>query len=65
MQAIGKNIIANVSEDGTTLTLTIDLTKCQGKSASGKTTIVATSSGNVPIDNTGGVIVGLNVYTKP
>ncbi len=65
VQSIGKNIAAVVSADGKTLTLTIDLTKRHGPSASGKTTIVASSGGNVTVDGSGGVIVGINAYTKP
>lgn len=64
MQAIGKNIEATVSNDGKTLTLTIDITKSQGRSASGKTEIIATSAGNQPIDGTKGAILGLNLYKK-
>jgi hypothetical protein len=36
---IGKGILAEVSEDGTTLVLTIDLSQDQGPSYSGKTQI--------------------------
>lgn len=50
---------------GNTLTIEVDLSKRGGKSASGKTTIIASSSGNVPVPGTDtGAIVGLNVYTK-
>lgn len=48
---------------GTTLTITIDLAKRFGKSASGKTTIVASTQGNVPVGDSG-VTLGLNAYTK-
>lgn len=47
------------------LTITVDLSKRQGKSASGKTTVIASTQGNQPVPNTDtGAIVGLNVYTK-
>ena len=58
---MGTNIEASVS-DGI-LTLKIDLTARHGKSASGKTTIVATSSGNQKIPGTE-VFLGLNAYVK-
>ena len=61
--SIGTNIQAQVQNG--ILTLTIDLTKRQGASASGKTIIVATSGGNQKIDGGGGVIIGLNAYVKP
>jgi hypothetical protein len=41
------------------LIITIDLTKEFGRSKSGKTTIVASTEGNVVV---GGVKVGVNVY---
>lgn len=56
---LGKNIVATL--DGSTLTLTIDISKQFGPSKSGKTTIVASSEGNQKF---GGVTIGLNVYTK-
>lgn len=61
-QKIGKNIEASV-KDGT-LTLVIDISKTFGKSASGKTTIVATTSGNQQVDGTDGLVLGLNAYRK-
>jgi hypothetical protein len=45
------------------LTITCDLSKRFGKSASGKTTIVASTQGNVAVGDSG-VILGLNAYTK-
>ena len=44
---------------GNTLTITIDLSKRNGLSSSGKSEIVATTSGNVSI---GDVKLGLNCY---
>ena len=44
---------------GNILTLTMDLSKSQGRSKSGKTEIVATTQGNVQV---GPVKVGLTVY---
>lgn len=45
------------------LTITVDLSKSFGPSASGKTIIIASTEGNQPIDGTPAV-VGLNVYRK-
>ena len=56
-----KNV--EISVKGNILTITVDLTKTFGRSASGKTTIVATTAGNVPIEGTD-VILGLNAYKK-
>ena len=54
MKNVNMTIKANV------LTITVDLSKSQGKSKSGKTTIIATTEGNAVIE--GDVKVGLNVY---
>ena len=50
---------------GTKLVLTIDMDKSHGPSKSGKTTIIATTSGNQPIDGFPTAFIGVNVYTKP
>mgnify|MGYP000998803140 CR=1 FL=1 len=55
------NIKAEVK--GQTLHLEIDLSKRLGPSASGKTVIVATTSGNKQIEGSD-VILGLNAYVK-
>jgi hypothetical protein len=49
---------------GDILTITVDLSKRFNKSKSGKTTVIATTSGNAPLNHTSGAVVGLNVYTK-
>lgn len=56
---IGKNIIATLV--GNKLTLEIDLSKELGPSKSGKTTVIATTSGNKSIIGSDAVI-GVNVY---
>lgn len=56
-----KNV--EMSVDGTTLTITVDLSKTFGPSASGKTIIIASTEGNVTIPNREEK-VGLNVYRK-
>ena len=53
-----KNIRTEVRGD--ILTITVDLSEDFGPSKSGKTTIVASSEGNVPVAN--GIRMGLNVF---
>lgn len=58
--SLGKNVVA--SQDGDKLTLVIDLSKSFGLSKSGKTTIIATTSGAAKLpDDTA---INLNVYRK-
>ncbi len=54
---------AALKVDGNKLTITVDLSKDHGPSKSGKTIIIATSSGNKPIEGTD-AIIGLNIYSK-
>ncbi len=42
----------------------IDYTKEFGLSSSGKSKTVASTRGNVTIENTNGVVIGLNAYRK-
>lgn len=56
-----KNVEMTV--EGTTLRITVDLTKEFGPSASGKTIIIASTEGNVAIPDRQEK-VGLNVYRK-
>jgi hypothetical protein len=56
-----KNVKMSVKDN--VLTIVVDLAKTFGPSASGKTTIVASTEGNQQVD--GGAVVGLNVYRKP
>jgi hypothetical protein len=56
-----KNVELNVN--GTTLTITVDLSKDFGPSSSGKTTIIASTEGNVSIPDREEKI-GLNIYKK-
>jgi len=57
-----KNIEMNV--DGDILTIKVDLSKTFGKSSSGKSTIIASTEGNVSVPGKEEVKIGLNVYTK-
>ena len=56
-----KNIELKV--DGNMLTITVDLSKDFGKSSSGKSTIVASTEGNVTVPGREEKI-GLNIYRK-
>jgi hypothetical protein len=56
-----KNVEMHV--DGNILTIKVDLSKEFGPSASGKTTIIASTEGNVSIGDREEKI-GLNVYRK-
>jgi hypothetical protein len=49
--------------DGTILTITVDLTKSRGFSSSGKSILVASSSGLKPLG--GGFLLNLNVTRPP
>ena len=56
-----KNV--QMSVDGKTLTITVDLSGNQGRSKSGKTVIIATTGGNQPVPGSD-AIVGLNIYKR-
>lgn len=49
---------------GKILHIEIDLNQRNGKSASGKTTVIATTQGNVLVDPETGATLGVNCYTK-
>ncbi len=57
-----KNVEMTV--EGNTLTIKVDLTKDFGPSSSGKTIIIATTAGNVSIPGDEDKKIGLNVYRK-
>ena len=59
---LGDNILARV--EGGRLILSVDLVADLGASASGKSTIVASTRGNARLPSTlaAGVVVGLNIY---
>lgn len=56
-----KNVEFSVK--GNILTITVDLTKEFGPSSSGKTIIIASTEGNLPLPERSEVM-GLNVYRK-
>ena len=55
-----KNIEMKVEKDK--LVRTVDLTKSFGRSKSGKTEIIATTEGNVSVEQRPDVKIGLNIY---
>jgi hypothetical protein len=57
-----KNVVMNI--DGDILTIKIDLSKRFGLSASQKTTIIASTGGNIPVPDNDEIKIGINVYTK-
>jgi hypothetical protein len=57
-----KNVEMKV--EGTSLTITVDLSKEFGPSSTGKTIIIASTEGNVSVPEREGVKLGLNVYKK-
>lgn len=50
--------------DGDILTIKIDLSKTFGDSKSGKTTIVASTGGNVTVPEHRDMKIGINAYEK-
>ena len=56
-----KNV--QMAVNGNLLTITVDLAKTYGASKSGKTTIIASTEGNVTVDGRT-EIVGLNIYKR-
>jgi len=57
---VGQNVEVQV-KDGK-LMITVDLSKSFGVSGSGKSTIIASTGGNVSVPGQESVKVGLNVY---
>lgn len=53
-----------MSVDGNILTVKIDISKRYGASKSGKTIIIASTGGNVPIPESNSIKIGINAYTK-
>lgn len=58
-----KNV--TITTKGTTMTIVVDTTKDYGLSASGKSQIIASTEGNMPISvGDENIIVGINIYRK-
>ena len=49
---------------GNILTITVNLAVAGRPSATGKTTVLATTNGNETVPGTNGVKIGINVYKK-
>jgi hypothetical protein len=49
---------------GNILTITVDISKDFGKSASGKSVMIASTEGNVSIPEKEDIKIGLNIYKK-
>lgn len=49
---------------GTTLTITVDLSKDFGESKSGKSITIASTEGNISIPENEDIKIGLNIYRK-
>ena len=54
-----------IEVQGDKAVITIDLTKDFGPSKSGKTIVVATTRGNVPIPGSDTIKIGINCYKYP
>ena len=64
MESMGKGIKYQIDTSGK-MTIIIDTNVEFGKSASGKSTIIASSSGNQPVQTPNGqAFLGLNLYRK-
>ena len=57
-----KNVDLKVKDNK--LTIVVDLTKEFGKSASGKSTMIASTEGNMSLPGMDDIKVGLNVYKR-
>lgn len=58
------NVKYEVSKDGKTLTVVVDLTKDLGPSASGKTRLIGSTRGGVKLEGHDGVSLNVSVYRK-
>ena len=58
---IGRNVVASIKGDK--LTLVIDLKATTLRSVSGKSDVLATTNGNVKVEGTDGLKVGLNIFS--
>ena len=63
MVEVAPNVKIEVKENK--MVVTVDMSKDQGPSKSGKTRVIASSHGNVPVPGHADCRLGLNVYRKP
>jgi len=61
-EKVGENVEFSISSG--ILTITVDLKKKGRPSASGKTTVVASTLGNVELPCKGSIKMGINIYKK-
>jgi len=62
-QELGTNVRVEVT--GNKMVITVDLSQEHGLSTSGKTTVIATTSGSKPVmTDVGQVLVGVNINKK-
>lgn len=59
---LGSNVVVDIKGD--ILTITVDLSRRLGRSASGKTTKIASTNGNQSLGHKSLAVLGLNVYCK-
>nr|WP_147664671.1 hypothetical protein [Candidatus Prometheoarchaeum syntrophicum]QEE17787.1 hypothetical protein DSAG12_03625 [Candidatus Prometheoarchaeum syntrophicum] len=52
----------DIKVDGNTLTIVIDLGHEMGRSKSGKSMIVASTRGNIPVPENDSIKMGINIY---
>jgi len=57
-----KNV--EMSIEGTTLTIKVDISKDYGESKSGKSFTIASTEGNISIPDNEDIKIGLNIYRK-
>lgn len=57
-----KNV--DMTIEGNTLTIRVDLGKDFGESKSGKSITIASTEGNIPVPGREEVMIGLNIYRK-
>jgi len=57
-----KNV--DMTVEGNTLVIRVDLAKEFGESKSGKSITIASTEGNIPVPGHEEVMIGLNVYRK-
>jgi hypothetical protein len=59
---MAKNV--DITVEGNTLTIKVDLSKDFGPSSSGKTNIIASTEGNISIPGREEIKIGLNIYKR-
>lgn len=59
---LGDNLKATI--EGSDLVIRINLKQTLGPSASGKTTLVASTRGNQEVPGTDGLLIGVNAYKR-